>query len=276
MNRSRTIIILSACLACLFCGEPEPEETADAIFEAELDKRGIAFSLSDVEGLYRVQTDGGEVTVSVENVRRSFERDRDKDAVIRFVEQMLSTYEFPPWEQAKSLVYFSAEPSDYAFGNTISYKVSPGLTKALAITTPDGSKIVWLTPDALALWGVTQEEVEQAALENLSRLLEGVKLKVEEIDGMKLAMIPIDSAFKTAAIFAPNFKILATSELEWPVLAIIPHRDFLFILSEEDRALLSRMGDAVVREYQESGHPITTEILSISDEGLYAIGRFID
>ena len=120
---------------------------------------------------------------------------------------------------------------------------------------------------------MTQAVVESAARENLARLA-GLRPKVELIDGMRLAMVPLDSVFKASVILAPNFKDFVAQELEWPVLAAIPCRDFIFVLSEKDTALLQRMGGVVQREFRESGYPVTTEVLRISDAGIEAIGAF--
>lgn len=248
-------------------------QTADAIFEAELTKRGVSFS-SDSVGLYNVRTDLGTRMVNLENIQRNFQRDHDPEAVERFVDQVLSTFELPSWDKARSLVYFSAEPSDYDFRDTIRYQISDRVTKVLVLTDIDESKITWLTPKDLATWGVTKDQVENAASANLSQLLNGKRLEIEEIDKVKLAMLPVDSVFKASIIFSPNFKSFVTTELQWPVLAVIPCRDFIYILSKKDKSLLNRIGAVVQREYRESGYPITTEVLLISDKGIEAIGEF--
>jgi hypothetical protein len=89
-------------------------------------------------------------------------------------------------------------------------------------------------------------------------------------------MVPVSSVFKASVIFAPGFKRFASKKLEWPILAVIPCRDFIYILSEKDKALLNRMGQVVQKEYRESGYQITTEVLKVSDEGIKAIGKFPD
>jgi len=249
-------------------------QTAEFIFKTELTKRSVSFTGPDINGLYKVQTGRGEVTVYLENISRNFERDSDPESVVRFVDQVLTTFLNPTWDKARTLVYFSAEPSDYDFGDTLRYPVSDGVSKIVVLANMQEGQINWLTPSDLVEWNVSREQVEQEASRNLSRLLEGNRLEIKEIDGMKLAMVPINSVFKASVIFAPNFKAFVTSELEWPVLAVVPCRDFIYIFSEKDKALLNRMGAVVQREYRESGYPVTTEVLRISDEGIEAIGEF--
>ena len=60
----------------------------------------------------------------------------------------------------------------------------------------------------------------------------------------------------------------------WPVLAVAPARDFVYVLSTDHTKFLPRLGAVVMREYQESGYPITAEVLSIDDNGITAIGSF--
>jgi hypothetical protein len=248
--------------------------SARDIFETELSKRGIAFSPPDKEGLYRVQTDRGEVIVNLENIARDYQRDGDPKSVIHFVDRVLKTSEFPRWEIAQSLVYFSAEPSDYDFRDTIRETISDKVCRVLVLTDVDEGKVTWLTPSSLSRWGVTRAQVEAAASNNMNRLLDGKRLEVEVIDGMKLGMVPITSVFKASIIFAPNFKTFVSTDLEWPVLAVLPCRDFIYVISEKDKALLDRMSAVVQREYRKSGYPITTQVLKISDEGIKAIGEF--
>lgn len=57
----------------------------------------------------------------------------------------------------------------------------------------------------------------------------------------------------------------------FPFYAVLPVRDFCYIFSQKDFAFFStRLGSTVVKEYKESGYPITPEILKFSDKGVEA------
>jgi hypothetical protein len=128
---------------------------------------------------------------------------------------------------------------------------------------------------SMGVYRVSEKIAVKEAEANMDELLRGKELELAgEIEGMALGMVPVDSVFKASTIFAPSFKDFVSQKLDWPVLAVIPCRDFIYVLSEKDKALLSRMGTVVQREYRESGYPITTEVLRVADDGIEAIGKF--
>lgn len=249
-------------------------KSAKTLFEAELNKRKVKYSGPDSEGLYKVDVEGNEITVNLENISKNYKRDNDSEIVINFINKTLKVFETPSWNEAKSLVFFSAEPSDYKFGDTIHYKLSDDVSKVLVLTDLNEGKITWISSKMIKDWNVSKEEVERNANKNMSALLSGKRPEVKEVNGQKLGMIPIHSVFKASTIFSPNFKEFVSVEIGWPVFAVIPCRDFIYVLPEKDKALLNRMGGVVQKEYRSSGYPITTEIFKISDNGIETIGKY--
>ena len=86
-------------------------------------------------------------------------------------------------------------------------------------------------------------------------------------------MVPVDPPYKASTIFAPAFKKLVEPVLGWPVLVVLPCRDFVYVIADGSR-LIDQLGGVVVNEFKNSGYPITTEVLRISDDGIEALGRF--
>ena len=246
---------------------------ARTIFEQELARRKLSFQRT-ADGRYALELRGGQLTVSLENIARDFERDHDATAITRFVERCMASAAVPGWGTARNWVYFSAEPSDHEFGDTLRTRVTDTVTRVLVVTDAEETKVTWLTPAQQKKWKVKVAELEHAAGKNLDALLHGKKLEVTEAAGKKLGMIPVASAFKASLIFAPGFRKFVEPEMGWPVLAVIPCRDFIYVLAEADRDLLGRMGVVVQREFSGSGYPITKEVLRVSDDGIEAIGTF--
>jgi hypothetical protein len=247
---------------------------ANKIFEEELSRQGVSFVREDKD-TYRLKLEGRQISVNLVNVRRNAERDQDQSAVIRFVETVLETFPVSPpaWSDASSLLLWSAEPADQDFGDSIRVVVSDEVMRVLTLTDLGQTKITWVTPDMCDEWGVLSEEAGAAAFINQDKLLEGIELEVAEADGSPLGMVPLDSPYKASVIFAPSFKRLVESVLGWPVLVVLPCRDFIYVVADNS-PLVGQMGSVVINEFRNSGYPITTEVLRISEDGIEAIGRF--
>jgi hypothetical protein len=247
---------------------------ANAIFEDELSRRGIAFAKDD-DLTYRVQLDGGEVTASLGNVWRNAERDEDPDVIKRFVDKLLDNFcsTLPTWVEASDLLLWAAEPADQDFGDTIKAVVTDEVSRVLTLTDAAQTKITWVTRATCREWGVTIDEAVAAAFLNQDRLLHGLELELAQAHGNALGMVPLDSPYKASVIFARSFKHLVESALGWPVLVVLPCRDFIYVVADNS-PLLNQMGSVVAEEFRNSGYPITTEVLRVSDDGIEAIGHF--
>jgi hypothetical protein len=248
----------------------------NAVFEDELSRRGVSF-VKEEEYVYRVTSHGRTISASLENVRRNAERDQDPDAIRRFVDKVLSPLPpiDTPWSEASTLLLWSAEPTDTDFEDSIHISVTDEVSRVLTLTDLDHGGITWVTPRMCAQWGVTVEHAASVASANQELLLNGVCLDVHrgEQEGDAIGMIPLDSPYKASTIFATAFKRLVEPALGWPVLVVVPCRDFVYVVANES-PLLGSMGSVVVNEFRNSGYPITTEVLRISDDGIEAIGRF--
>ncbi len=250
----------------------------NALFEQELTRRGVSYERLDEPDLYRIQLGEVTITANLGNRRRDALRDGDADAVRRFVDEIVQcaaedAFSIPDWETARSRLYFAAEPAGSDFGDVLRTPITPQVARVVTLMDESESRICWGTPDMLQAWGVGEENVLRCAAQNQDRLVAGLALTIERVGWHKLGMVPLDSPYKASVIFAPSFRNLVGRKLRWPVLVVIPCRDFIYVL-EENEKLLNRLGPVVVEEYRNSGYPITTEVLRISDDGITAIGCF--
>jgi hypothetical protein len=126
----------------------------------------------------------------------------------------------------------------------------------------------------LQAWGVTRERAEAHATDNLARLLDATPLETTEADGHKLGMLATHSPLKASLIFAPNLRAKVESTLGWPILAVIPTRDFCYLIPTSAEALLEGVGRVVIGEYTKRGYPVSTEVFRIDDAGPQATGAF--
>ncbi|NOU29500.1 MAG: hypothetical protein HOO96_16470 [Polyangiaceae bacterium] len=246
---------------------------ASGKFEAELARRGVAY-VRDAEGNYVLSLDGFEVRISLANLERNVQRDGDAAAVERFVADVLTSLApEPSWERARAHLFFAAESSELDLGDAIHFEVTPEVQRCLTLTNADESRITFVTPQMCADWGVDVGTALRAAEENQARLLQDVELEVTDIDGEPLGMVAVGSPYKASTVFASTFRALVEPMMGWPVLVVIPCRDFIYVM-RNDSPIVGRVGGVVVEEFQRSGYPITTEVLRVSSDGIEALGRF--
>jgi hypothetical protein len=133
-----------------------------------------------------------------------------------------------------------------------------------------------ITKSDIAKWHISLTELQQQANINADRLLAASKIEFDTIEGRLLGTFetPLTS-MKGALLFAPSLPKRIKKQLGYPVLAVIPVRDFCYLFAEKDFDFFSgRLGQTVVDEFKKSGYPITTEILKLSDTGVSAVGVY--
>ena len=134
---------------------------------------------------------------------------------------------------------------------------------------PPGSRVRILDD-----WKISLPQLEAAASHNLATALAGAKLAYEDIDGVRLGLVETDLAFKSALILAPNLREVASLVLGWPLHAVIPDRDFVYLWAAQHAHFARRLGGVVVREFTSAPYPLTTEVFEIGDGSIRAIGAF--
>jgi hypothetical protein len=251
---------------------PEPLTT---LFLREFARRGLPAPQARPDGTFFVALDDWTFTVSLDNLARQFARDQDAERITRFVDVIVaSTRPLPPWPEARAGIRFSAERSDNSFGDALRDTVSDSLCRVLSYAAPEETHFTWLAPHVLETWGVSREEVTRIAAGNMAELLRRIPIQVEPIDDHTLGFFSTDSPFKASLIFSPNLREVLTPVLGWPILAVIPCRDFAYLFPQTDHELIPRLGQTVVREFKQSAYPISTEVFRINDTTIEAIGEF--
>lgn len=257
---------------------PKPAtQTVDEIFQGELIRRGLTFTIAD-EGHYRIDMGDEIYNVSLENIRRTYERDRDRKAVEQFAQQFDDTvFEDSTWAEAKSFVRYSLEPSDYEEGlkEAIHDSLTPALVKVYVIVNRDGSRIRWIMDSMLKEWNITRDELASQAEQNMAQIVRETTLDFHEVKGVKLGLLETEEiCFKASMILSPQFRELVSPTHGWPVLVTVPARDFVYVLSRDNVDFLGNLGGVVLEEFSGSAYSITPEVLEVSDKGIKAIGSF--
>lgn len=245
-------------------------------FKSQIESNGMKIDSVDETGLIYISK--GELTlqISLENVRRNYERDKDKSHISNLVKTLISySIELPKnWADAKDDVYISLFPNDHDFQEFLHTKITDEFSKVYVHNGQD--KLTWITRDDLKKWNITETELDVQSNNNADKLLKTTAITFDKIENRKLGLIEVEhTTLKGALLFAPTMKEKIKTDFGFPFYAVIPVRDFCYIFSEKDFEFFSgRIGKVVVEEYKQSGYPITTEILKFTDKGVEAVGHY--
>ncbi len=246
----------------------------DAAIDDALARRGL--TLVDVDGESRLRGPGIAATVRLD--RATLHRVAEDGDVGDFLDALLARFRgLPDWLVARGGVRYALTAAGPQTDAVLHIPVSEQAHAVLAYTDPDEILITWLNPDAPSRWHTDTEQLHQIALANLDRLLQQTTLEIQDARGHQLGMLSIDSAFKGSLLLAPGLRALVEPALGWPVCAVVPCRDFLFLFADADKdALIPMLAAAVMTEYETSPYPVTNEVWRISDDGIEALGAYGD
>ena len=244
------------------------------LFLEEMARRDIPVKIGESGG-YQVELRGNTSTISLDNLSRDFARDPDPERVVRFVDVITRGVSVPDWEAARPRIRWALEPADMPLGDALHDKVSDQVALVLVHVSPDEMEVMWVNGHTAGLWGQTKESLLAVAEENMAALLAEAHVPVEPIDEYRLGMLHTEyTAFKAALVFSPALKTIAEPVLGWPILAVMPCRDFVYLIPQWDQELLGRVGAVVVKEYTDGGYPLCTEVFEVTDDGVRATGAF--
>ena len=276
MRHCLNILTLIIIVGLFGCNANRKKDFVFEEFKSQIESKGMKINSVDETGLIYISQ--GELTlkISLDNVRRNYERDKNKSHISDLVETLISyAIELPSdWTAAKDQIFISLFPNDYDFQDILHVKVTDEFSKVFVHMAHD--KLTWLTWEDLKKWDITPTELGIQANFNADNLLKTTSITFDTIENRKLGLIKSEyTALKGALLFAPTMKEKIKADFGFPFYAVIPVRDFCYIFSEKDYKFFSaRIGTVVVEEYKQSGYPVTTEILKFTDKGVESVGQY--
>jgi hypothetical protein len=247
-------------------------------FKTRVEDLGLIIDHIDEEGLVFITVDDQVLTVSLDNVRKSYEQEGSfdhLDALVESIHNKLIEPEMPEWAQAKEKVFLSLFPSDFNYGDIVYEPVSKDFIRHYVYYEHD--EYHWITFPQLEKWQITEATLKAQVDVNMNALLDASGIETTTLEsGETLAYFETEmEGVKSALLFAGNLKKKLHPLLGWPVYAVLPVRDFCYVFSEKDKpGLIEFLADIVIKTYQEGGYEITSEIIRISDGGVHAVGKF--
>jgi hypothetical protein len=245
-----------------------------ATFEAELARRGLSFTIDGDSGRHDILIGGGRLLVSLANIEREVAANGDSGRVARFVESIVASAAIDRETVNPANLYWCLEPSDYLERPEICAELSDEVDRVLCHWSPGAGLITWTSVQQLADAGLDKRAATELGFSNLRDALREAEVTVSEIDSVRLGMVATPLPFKSSLILAPNAREVLAPSLGWPLLAVAPDRDFLYLWDARHADFSGRVGSVVVREYATAAYPVSTEVWRIDDEGIKAIGAF--
>ena len=276
MKTSINILMMSIIFGLFGCKDNKKKDFVFDEFKSQIKSKGMKIDSVDETGLVYISKGEMSLEISLENVRRNYERDKDESHISDLVQTIVSnSIETPAnWEDIKEEVFISLFPNDHDFQDILHVKITDECSKVYVYVEED--QLTWIGKDDLRKWNITEVELDFQANSNADNLLKATPITFEIIENRKLGIIASDNTtLKAALLFAPTMKEKIMSDIGFPFYAVIPVRDFCYIFSENDfRFFSTRIGEVVTDEYKKSGYPITTEILKFTDKGVEAVGKY--
>ena len=243
-------------------------------FEGELRRRGLSFGIDAESGRHSIEIGGGSMLVSLDNLQRDVASDGDVGCIVRFVDAIVASAGASEAVVSAEQLYWCLEPSDYEERADFRVAMSSCVDRALVHLSSDGRLVTWVTPSMLGSLGLSAVAAGARAFSNLGRALSEASVEFQDIDGVQFGYLATSLPFKASLILAPNLREVVGAVLGWPLMAVLPDRDFLYLWAARHTDFVGRVGHVVVREYSQASYPISTEVYEIADQKIRAIGEF--
>lgn len=248
----------------------------EATLHAELERRGVDYVA--IEGdRYELGKGDASRTIFLGNVRRDFVRDGDASAIVRFLDNVIASVGALPsgWEDAAPHLFPMLESSVVERGpDTVAREKSPHTVVALAYHVEGSGSVRFIRYSDLESWGISPAEAWDRAQASLDGRAAEVNVRILEAGDLRLGALEAHEPYKASILLSGSLRSRVESKLGWPVYAVAPARDFVYLIGADKFDEIGRLGGVVAREFNESGHPLSTEVWELSDEGLEPVGNF--
>jgi len=170
------------------------------------------------------------------------------------------------WEQAKTLVMPQLMPTEYVERMpVINYTL--GEEVCIGIVIDDEKSYSYVTEDNLREWNISDEELYQAAIDNLTAKSQNLELMFVPPPNGFVAIGTMDG-FDAARILVPQMVEFFAEKLGSPFYFGIPNRDFLICWSKQgDKDFQKTMRRQISSDFEERPYPLSKYAFEIHENG---------
>ncbi|MBK8583494.1 MAG: hypothetical protein IPL86_17295 [Flavobacteriales bacterium] len=248
----------------------------EAELHAELERRGVDYVA--IEGdRYIIGKGDASRTIFLENVRRTFVRDSDASAIVKFLDNVITPVGALPskWEDAAPHLFPMLESSQVERSlDTVAREKSPQTVVTLAYHVEGSGSVRFIRYSDLKSWGISSAQAWDRAQESLDARAKVVDVRILEAGDLRLGALEAHEPYKASILLSGALRSQVEPKLGWPVYAVAPARGFVYLIGSDNFDEIGRLGGVVAREFNESGHPLSTEVWELSDDGMEHVGNF--
>lgn len=250
-----------------------PERLAESV--AELLRKMQPTASVELAGPRQLTINGRRL--DLENLARMVAQEPDRAVEIaeHYIEQLFAgdalNMADVPFELAKSRIMPRIQPES----------IFEHLSRELVAHVPyvNGSVIVFvtdlpnmtvsITTEQVIKWGVTCEELEDIARENLERYAPQLEVRlVESKEGGRAAIISEQDGYDAARLLLSGLHQRLAPQLGGDFYVAIPARDMFVALSTDPDDFVDRLRDRVAQDHQNLPYPITNELFYVTRDGV--------
>ncbi|MFG0258492.1 MAG: DUF1444 family protein [Phycisphaerales bacterium JB043] len=128
---------------------------------------------------------------------------------------------------------------------------------------------VSITTEQMIRWGVTPDELDQIARQNLRETSDDVEMQViDSEDGGRAAILSERDGYDAARLLLEDLYTKLAPELGGNFLVATPARDVFVAMTANPEAFIQRVRDRVDEDYVKLPYPITTDLFLVTRDGV--------
>ena len=196
-----------------------------------------------------------------------------KHNVERWLVELLRAAEGMPdqqlsFEELKGRVYPMILPENSpAHEGVVSESLVEGLRIGYAID--NDRTIAYIAQELFKKWGVTEDDLHKAALDNLVKRSEQMSAHAAQDEDGRISLIIFQTmdGYDASRVLLPTLHEKLREHLGSPFCAGIPNRDILLCF-RNDEETVGRLRAQIADDYQKMPHQVTDQLLLVTADGI--------
>ncbi|MHC5023633.1 MAG: DUF1444 family protein [Planctomycetota bacterium] len=133
---------------------------------------------------------------------------------------------------------------------------------------------VSITVEQLLRWGLTSDDLDRIARENLARYSPSMEVQlVDSAEGGRAAILALQDGYDAARLLLESLHARLAPELHGDFYVAAPARDMFLAMTCEPDAFVSRLQKRVNLDFRRLPYPITSELFVVTRDGVAGTKR---